>query len=183
MPRNFNALPPDEQWQEIEEIHQKISSNPDTAGLLGEAWDEIEHLFYYGESPLVPRGKGESQSRPPLARMFELLEIGCYPPPELLLGLLATWKAFVSNSDAVDLETAFLGRRRQRAGGYSKQRGEDMTSLRIYMEFLSQLHQGRSRAEAAEAVALCDFAQHLDADTILRRMRGVSPNTPKMRRK
>jgi len=96
------------------------------------AWKLLDE--YYA-TPTFPSRKDEKEfiertrakrddvfkaSSTPLSSLMFYTEMGHYPPPELLLGLLDSWETYLQGRGTVSLEEAFLGRPKRRSGTFAK---------------------------------------------------------------
>lgn len=174
---SIGAISTEEQWQLVEDWHSFLSSEQ-AAGYpvldgLNEAWKELEPLYQHEGRPLIGRGPDAPPvSDAPLSALFFFIEMGFYPPPELLLTLADCWSVYESSRGAVSLEEAFLGRPRKGAGNYARQKYSSLRQHCLEFEFQQLLNEGKSRTEAAEALA-GKLGGKPDADSILRMMRGI----------
>jgi len=109
-----------------------------------------------------------------------MVDMGFYPPPELLLTLLDCWDTYEAGGGSISLEEAFLGKPVQKAGVYAKRSSAKFKKLARQWEFAALLKAGKSRQEAAEAVAEL-FPNGPEPESILREMRGFNGYGPKRR--
>lgn len=175
-------MQPMEQWQCVQEWYEYLEAERGgerpVVDALNEAWDSLEPLYQCEGVPCVKRGAASSASENPLSSLFYYIEMGFYPPPELMLALADAWSVYRAGCGAVTLEEAFLGRSVQKAGNYAKRDQAKLKKMRIRWEFAALLRNGRSRQEAAEEISNL-FHGRPDADSILRDLRGFTGFKPK----
>ena len=132
---------------------------------LKNAWEELG-------SEGVERGQElRNVSDSPLSVLFYFIEMGMYPPPELLLALADSWSIYGANAGAMSLEEAFLGPSKKGAGNYAGRRHSKYRKRQIAWDFSRLLAKGMTRTEAAEAISL-EMGGKPDVDSILRSLRG-----------
>ena len=173
MPSHDVRLPAsiEEQWERVAEWHAFLADDQareyPILDSLNESWSNMGLDF-------IKRGENLRRSaKTPLATLFFFVEMGLYPPPELLLALLDCWESYMLNAGEIPLEVAFLGPPRKGAGNYSARSALNFRRFMIRIEFEKMLVAGASRTEAAEAVSR-KIGNKPDADSILRIMRGVT---------
>lgn len=162
-------LTEEEHWQLVEEHYHKLQSADEDSveAALAASWEAIAEV----RGGQMERGQDCRASKFPLSSLFYYVEMGFYPPPELLLALHSCWRVYEDACGEITLEEAFLGRPVQKAGNYARRRLSTMKWLRITWEFSDQLRSGKSRTEAAEAASSAVGGKP-DADSILRMLRG-----------
>lgn len=174
-------------WDGVQRFHALIErAREDGADLpalesLSEAWSRLG----YGEpgGPLIERGEALRRvSENPITTLFYFLELGFYPPPELLLELLESWHHYLGSRGAITLEEAFIGRPKRGAGNYASRRSSYRKKLAVSSRLNALIKSGLSPIEAAERVSQM-LGGRPDADSILRMNRrhsswGVIPPPP-----
>lgn len=169
----------EEQWQQVANWHELLEHERKDAESpyngFNAAWDVI-----LSEGHTVnERGQNLSATAPtPIETLSYMLEMGFYPPPELLMAIIDCFDAYMANGGRITLEEAFFGRPMKSAGNYAKRRSSRSRNLALKMEFIGFLSEGHSRIEAAEKVSVL-LDGRVDADSILRMMRGVGKRLPK----
>ena len=166
----------DEQWKQVANWHrfmQEAAVDPDYDSMDSyiEAWEALEPLYEFNGKSLVERGVDlQRAAGSPLEALFSILEWGNYPPPELLLALQDCWVTYMHSAGTMSLEVAFLGKPVQKAGTYSQRTRARHEKFFIQMQFAREVHKGKTRDEAALAVAEM-IGNRRDVDTIKRMAR------------
>jgi hypothetical protein len=153
-------------WQHVRDARQKLRDLPDAIpkdtgdlefdneillswisldGLRG-AWNTLNDKIYKGK---VERVELEKTAENPLATLMTFVTNGVYPPPELLAGLLTSWKEYMSGSKKT-LEEAFLGPSAQGAGPYRKREKKDTANRHAIGWYRTYRERGMSQVKAAE---------------------------------
>lgn len=169
----------EEQWQQVAnwyallEHERKDDESPHN--MFNAAWDVILSEGYTVDE----RGKNLSTiASTPIETLSYMLEMGFYPPPELLMAIIDCFDVYMASRGKITLEESFFGRPKKSAGNYAKRRSSRDVRIALTMEFIRSLREGHSRTEAAEKVsALLDG--RVDTDSILRMMRGIGKLLPK----
>lgn len=123
------------------------------------------------EGRLVLRGR-TYKKRPPLAELFNYIEAGTYPPPELLLALLDVWYAYLKAGGLMELEDAFFEKPVQKSGNYAKRAAKQRKNIGMGIRAQHYLDQGTTKTKAFEQLA-ADVGG--DADTLKRTVKPISP--------
>lgn len=92
---------------------------------------------------------GETWSDTPLSELMFLVEMGFYPPPELLLGLADAWHEYLVGSGKVSLEEVFLGKPNRRSGNYASRNASYLNSVHTGFSVQSIRRQHRVSLERA----------------------------------
>jgi len=161
----------EEQWERIEQWRdfltmERTEEYPFLDGLEAR-WKTID-------DGAVERGiKLKSVSSSPLSAFFYFIEMGMYPPPELLFALGDCWQIYNVNNGLMTLEESFLGPTKKGAGNYAKRDNAKFRNMVMTWNFSRFLNDGMTRSQAAEAISLANNGKP-DADSILRMMRGIT---------
>lgn len=164
------------QWREIEEWYRYSQEHHDddrpVLNSLNQSW---EIMAENGGLSDEEAGRGEKcrAADTPFATLFYFVEMGFYPPPELLLGLHDTWHRYLEAQGKLSMEEAFFGSPRKGLGNYAARRTSRFRLMFMRWEFDTLLRKGLSRSAAAENLAE-RMGGRPDADSILRMMRGFS---------
>ena len=136
---------------------------------LVESWNALEYDF------LDNRGaKLRSTASTPFAALFYYFEMGFYPPPELAFALSDVFNNYTASAGKIKLENAFFGPTRKRAGNFAAREHSKFKWLSLSWDFCKLVENGMSRTKAAEEFSN-QLANKIDADSILRKMRGIPP--------
>lgn len=169
----------DEQWKQIEDWHRfleddKASNYPVLDG-LNYAWEELDSQYAINGKSIIERGADLRRvSGTPISAFFYFVDMGFYPPPELMLALRDCWETYMGNMGTMSLEEAFIGKPKKGAGNYASRKGSSFKRMRMQWDFADFMGQGLTRAQAAEALSQI-LGGKPDADSILRMFRGVKP--------
>jgi hypothetical protein len=114
----------------------------------------------------------------PLEALFNLVEQGFYPPPELLLALLDAFNAYLDAKGTISLEDVFFGKPTQNAGNFSKKlasrpRERDLAEHYVGLLLWRSRRDGtKLSAEEAATKAIQRFKlQGVSAETLARSIR------------
>ena len=154
--RNF-----DEQWEIVENFREDLAQCEESSGRshMEECWRLLE-----SHDAVFPRGDVRVADNP-LAALMYYIDMGFYPPPELLLGLFETWQAYKLCGGKVSLEDAFLGRPVRKAGNYASRSRARFRNMYLRMNLEEKISNGMSKTQAAEQLSL---ESGIEADTIVR---------------
>lgn len=116
----------------------------------------------------------------PLGTLGIWLAIGHYPPPEVLITLVTRFKEYLRAAGKLDLETALIGRSRQRAGNHAARKARGARDATLIWEMGLRESEGYTQIEAAEIAVETHAADisasgllSIDADTLARRIRSI----------
>ena len=125
------------------------SANFPTLNGLEESWQVLDE-FYGG---VIKRADVERTADTPLEALLFHVEMGFYPPPELLLALARAYNVYRYTDGKVSLEEAFFGPPRRKAGNHAKRRAAHakLMHMSIHMHFL--LKDGHTKIKAAEMIS------------------------------
>lgn len=171
-----NAITFEDQWNQIERWHAFLESEdsenyPFIDG-LSVAWSELEPSYALNGEPTIERGAELRRvSSSPLSALFYFIEMGCYPPPELLLGLADCWDTYSANAGKLSLEESFLGRSIPKAGNYAARSSKKFVRIMMRSDFEKLIREGCTRKQAAEAVSKAVGGKP-EPESILRMFRG-----------
>lgn len=171
----FQPVTPEQQWQSVEDWYQYLEAHRDGdrpwVNEFNDAWDLIDYDLN-GVS-IIKRGKESKTSDSLLGALFYYVDMGFYPPPEILAALLDSWEIYKAANGRITLEEAFIGAPRKGAGNYAKRKNASFQRLVMQWNFADFLGQGLTRMQAAEAISTLRGGKP-DADSILRMFRGVT---------
>jgi len=170
----------DEQWKQVADWHAFLTDDraneyPVLNG-MNYSWEVLEPLYQLNGKKIIERGEElKSIARSPLSALFYFIDLGFYPPPELLLALLDCWEIYEAGGRGrISLEEAFLGRASPKAGNYAKRSAARFRRMMMRYNFDELLREGATRMQAAEAVS-AQFGGKPEPESILRMFRGRNP--------
>lgn len=129
--------------------------------LVGEFADRQHSFSLLKRSSIEPVETQSNESensyvvaQSPLSAMCTYLDMGVYPPPEILLGLRDSMKAYMNSNGDLTLEKAFFGPPKRKAGNYARRmaKGRQLFFMAFEIVAHSQAHDC-SLATAADACA------------------------------
>lgn len=167
------------QWQHVREARALLDKShgyPVLESLEG-SWAMLDEWYR-----VVNRDDVEGASDTPLSALMFHVEMGFYPPPELLLGLLTSWEEYIGGDGARTLEEVFLGRPVRKAGNYARRAYQRHKRMFLASEFVKLVDNGMTQAQAAEAVAT-RYQLRMDADSLIKIARGNWLFPPKRKKK
>lgn len=154
------------QWQHVREARAMLEKSDDYPVLseFEEAWKLLSSQYQVVERNV------ESLADTPLAAFMYHVELGFYPPPELMLGLFYAWRDYVEGGGVVSLEEAFFGKPVRKAGNYARRKTGQMKSMILAIEHFNLVRDGMTKLQAAEALVE-RFHLRLDAESLVRALR------------
>lgn len=118
---------------------------------LENAWQQCQE---FNEWPgIKSREAARTMGRAPLAALFCYVDMGLYPPPEVLLAAMECFNRYIDAQGEIELEAAFFGKRVQGVGTYAERCAKRQRDLRIAMDMAIHNRDGRTDDEAAEIIA------------------------------
>lgn len=169
LPAEFRPKTPKAQWQNVNNWRKRLeSSEVDNYPILSALRDAWESLGRDQEGD--DRLPIDRTADTPLAALFYFVEVGLYPPPELLLALSEVWHSYLNGAGHVSLEQAFLGNPRPKAGNYAKRKQTLIRKMIMALDMTKFIRAGLTRMEAAERIA-ADWERRgevIDPETIVR---------------
>ena len=136
------------------------------------AWGALEPMYRLNGKKIIKRGEAlKNIANSPLTTFFYFIDMGFYPPPELLLTLSECWTSYEAGGGHTSLEQAFLGRSPQKSGNYAKRDRAKFKRMAMRWDFDDLVRKGSTRLEAAEAVSEL-FGGKPEPESILRMFRG-----------
>lgn len=121
---------------------------------LENAWQQCKE---FNEWPGIKnRDAAKVVGRSPLSALFGYIDIGLYPPPELLLAALQCFDRYMDAEGSLSLEEAFFGKEVQGIGKFSSRQAQRQRDLGIAVEMAIYNRDGLSDEKAAEMISL-DF--------------------------
>jgi hypothetical protein len=153
-------------WQRVDYWRERLrdcDNYPSLAGLES-SWQLL--VSYYGED--FGRAEKPRPADTPLAALFYCIEMGFYPPPELMLALMDAYDVYKASRGDLSLEEVFFGPPRRKAGGYARRKAEQMQRLFWGMDIDSLMRKGHAKMKAAELVAE-KYRGMYEPETIARR--------------
>ncbi len=170
-----DRLPQSNEWSATRSADPGLYSSGDNQALadLEHSWRELSQveklppvLASRADTP-----EGISVGETPIQAMAVYVELGYYPPPELLLSVCATLQSYLVGGGSVTMEECFFGKPRPKGGNFAARtaarRDEGRWALEILM---ARQHGVPTDIDAAQE--LVDREQlSIDADSVLRRAR------------
>jgi hypothetical protein len=149
-------------WDEVRRIRKDfIRDDVDDFPYFSElnhVWETLCQTVYSGEpfglpEPIIQRDADEQTAETPLAAFRYFLDIGLYPPPELLVWLNDAFTQYYQGIGKVELEDVFFGRPKPGVGNGSKRAFDELIyknfSMAIHLEAISAKHQNRKKLPLA----------------------------------
>lgn len=161
------ALSPGAQFELAEEWFQFLNGDASreypVPNALKCAWEDMGAC-----GVLKERGKRIANiSGTPLGALFYYVEMGFYPPPELLLALSCVFNKYIDSNGDVTLERAFLGPPIPKSGNYARRSNAKLRKGRASVIMTRLISEGMSRDQAAEVISMANGGKP-DADSIKR---------------
>jgi hypothetical protein len=116
---------------------------------LSESWKVLDE-YYDG---LIKRADKHHVAATPLEALFQYVEMGFYPPPELLLALLTMWETYLHGGGMLSLESVFLGPPKKKAGGHAQRHRTWARYIHMGIRLEALEEEGHSTLRAAEIIS------------------------------
>jgi len=148
-------------WERVAYWQERLrdcDNYPVLAGLES-AW-QVLSATYKGA---IRRANDERCSDTPLAALFYYVEMGFYPPPELLLALHDAYQVYETSRGHISLEEVFFGPPRRKAGTYANRRAAWFQRVIWGIKLHRLIRKGHTKAHAAELVAEDERRIRIDA--------------------
>jgi hypothetical protein len=155
------------QWRHVRNARERLRdcANHPVLESLEEAWAVLEGMY-----EVVDRRTLEQTSESPLTTLMFMAEMGFYPPPELLLGLLDSWRDYLEAGGDKTLEEVFLGKPKRKAGNYASRDGKKWTQGALAHEFAKLVERGLTQVAAAEEITV-RYGLRMDPESFIRMAR------------
>ncbi|EJT1341103.1 hypothetical protein QNE93_004217 [Vibrio vulnificus] len=140
----------------------------DTKAELEEAWEVLRNSIY---SELDVDSDREVPVRNPLRDLNYCVELGMYPPPEVLMSISDTYQKYMALKGKINLEEAFFGKPQKGKGNFSSRSHKD-SDLFMFQLLLSvnSVTDNKSQYEVASEY-LERESRDEDPEHLLRKMR------------
>jgi hypothetical protein len=164
-------------WQRVEHWRQRLANCDDYPSLSGleQTWNII---VAHEASPADMRGERAADN--PLSALFYYVDLGFYPPPEILLALMDAFDVYNTSEGVISLEEVFFGPTRRKAGTYAKRKATRMRRFHWGLSMERHMKRGATKARAAELVAQ-EWRGMYEPETIARL--ALLPRAPAQKRK
>jgi hypothetical protein len=116
---------------------------------LEESWMALDALY----GGIVKRGNDQRTATTPFEAVMFHIEMGFYPPPELLLALSDAYALYRHAAGKLSLEEVFFGRPRRKAGNHAKRRTQHAKLLWMSIQMHFLLKEGYTKIRAAEEIS------------------------------
>jgi hypothetical protein len=151
------------QLEALKEWHKAIEERPRPSGatppeMLADQWEVLEchSVDVAANKSFILRGR-TYDDRPPLAQLFDYVEAGFYPPPELLIAAFNAWVVYRERAGDLELEEAMLGRRVPRGGNYAARAMAKRKELGKSIALGQLMDEGMTKDAAAQHLA-CKYS-------------------------
>jgi len=161
-------------WARIEAARDRLQAAGPDDPIMADfraAWAQLPERDRKMAETLFRPARKRTDATAPLNLLFHCIDVGLYPPPEVLLALHQCWRDYLDGAGKVTLETAFIGRPRQRVGSFAARSARSSALYKVKREFALLLGAGLSRAKAAEHLHRSG-ATKVEPETLLRSLRG-----------
>jgi hypothetical protein len=169
-------------WEHVESLRELILEDRlrVTQGLEHE-WHQISRD---DQSPSYNQGKPrdflQSPTSTPIEALTTYLDMGTYPPPEILMAVADCFNLYYQLYGELELEEAFFGKPKRRSGNFAARRSWD----RLCRFFHSRVEVDRDLGKNTALVALAEEFIHesenadIDVEAFLRRYRRWKSSKP-----
>ena len=151
-------------WQRVDYWRQRLGNCEDYPSLSGLelTWNIIKA---HEASPADMRGERAADN--PLSALFYYVDMGFYPPPEVLLALMDAFDVYNASEGVISLEEVFFGPTKRKAGTYAKRTATKMRRFHWGFSMERHIRRGATKARAAELVAQ-EWRGRYEPETIAR---------------
>lgn len=167
--KNEDVLANPNTWEFVRQQRRRLTvtetQHPFLEG-LEHTWQKISSD--YGQ--LFQREEDEKFASTPLKALGCLVDMGFYPPPEILLSILACFELYYSSGGEIELEDVFFGPRKRGVGNNAAALGHDSVYSHFHFRhsFLEKDNEKQSLAEQAEEMFTFFNLSDVDIDNFLR---------------
>ncbi len=162
LPKNyFNT------WEYTNSVRQKLSlesANYPVLDSLESMWKGIK--VHYDD--WVDFEGGNDLSRTPFQGLIYYIEMGVYPPPELLLNVVSLYDDYILSGGSLTLEEAFFGETIKGVGNHAARK--ERNSLLSHLRFLIATTNDKTQLQLAEEV-VDKFQSKIEPESLLRHFR------------
>lgn len=138
------------QWERVRSNRESLKKREGYPCLesIEETWEAIVNAQHVDD-----RDQLERTAESPLAAFSYYVDLGFYPPPELMLALNDAWFEYVCAGGKKTLEECFLIRPKKKVGNTASQTRTRMKALHLTFGMAELIKKGATQVEAAEEVA------------------------------
>jgi hypothetical protein len=129
---------------------------------LESSWQLLDSMY----QGVIKRANDDRCADTPLAAFFYYVDMGFYPPPELLLALHDSYRVYAASRGDISLEEAFFGPPRRKAGTYANREAVRFQRLVWGLNIHRLMRKGHTKAQAAECIA--DQERQIKVDALVR---------------
>lgn len=136
-------------WQQVTRERERLAhcEKYPVLSSLEKTWEVIDSLY----DGIVKRD--ERTAEYPFDALLLYVEMGFYPPPELLLAVAGAYRTYIGAAGRLTLEEVFFGRPRRRSGTSAQRQAQRKKWHGIAVEFDLLIRQGHSKIRAAELIS------------------------------
>lgn len=137
-----------EHWERVRKWREQLATGAEYPVLneLESSWQLLDKHY----DGIVKRADEAQVSETLLGALFYHVDMGFYPPPELLLALMDCYHDYMRGAGKVTLEQAFFGSPRRKGGTHARRRATRMNYMAWGSEIERLVKSGKSRMQAAE---------------------------------
>ncbi|WP_348767866.1 hypothetical protein [uncultured Salinisphaera sp.] len=162
----------DKTRKQFEHWRERLRDSEDYPVLDGleTAWQELSDLYDF---PWTDEKTRESfyDSESPITAIIYAVEMGFYPPPEVMLALLSRWDEYMRSVGEKDLETAMIGPLRRRTGNYARR---EIKGMQPYA-WAGEIARAVEKEDISRIQAATDLVERwnlqIDPESVLRMVR------------
>jgi len=158
-------------WENVKNYREKLKDcdNYPILAAFEHSWELLSDDYQ-----VVDRDdRLERTAKSPLAAFFYFVNLGFYPPPEILLAMNDAFIEYENAYGNLELEDVFFGPSKRKAGNYSSRRAMRIHKMLIQVRFKELISDGVSRTEAAENISEL-LGGKPEPESILRMVRNIN---------
>lgn len=115
-------------WNYVRELRKKFEGYKEGYELdsLNQSWELLSEFYSEGfDGELIIRSDDERTSETPIGAFRYYIEMGFYPPPEILMAIADAFEMYFKTSGKLSLEEAFFGPEKKWVGNKAVRKAKD----------------------------------------------------------
>lgn len=172
MGSNSDEINKHNSWDSVRETREQLTKSEDYPFLDGleQTWKIIQQDY----GSIIKRDDDEGSAETPLNSFMYLVEMGFYPPPEVLLEIFNCFNLYYMAQGSLELEDVFFGKRKKGIGNHAAQKSQDWIYQHLWMnEQMESIPSIKPKAIKSISLIASEMLDHfkldeLDLDSFLR---------------
>lgn len=154
-----------EAWSRVRHYRERLKDcqNYPVLDGLESSWEVLDSVY----DGVVKRADDERVSSTPLSAFFYYVDMGFYPPPEILLALNESYRNYMNAGGNLSLEDVFFGRPKRKAGNYARREASSFRKIWLAFRLDELQRKGNTSMQAAEILSE-QLGGHPEPESILK---------------